>query len=85
MDRKQPQLGTDPILKLLLVFAPPAIIGLLINASYNVIDRIFVGNGIGAAGLAAITVSFPSMTVQLAVGLLVGIGGSVNFSVSLAM
>ena len=83
MDARQPQQGTDPILKLLLTFAPPAIIGLLINASYNLIDRIFVGNGIGALGLAAITVSFPSMTVQLAVGLLVGIGGSVNFSVSL--
>lgn len=66
-----------------MIFAPPAIIGLLINASYNLVDRIFVGNGIGALGLAAITVSFPSMTVQLAVGLLVGIGGSVNFAVSL--
>lgn len=83
MDARQPQQGTDPILKLLLTFAPPAIIGLLINASYNLIDRIFVGNGIGALGLAAITVSFPSMVVQLASGLLVGIGGSVNFSVSL--
>ncbi len=76
-------MGTDSILTLFLVFAPPAIIGLLINASYNLIDRIFVGNGIGALGLAAITVSFPSMVVQLASGLLVGIGGSVNFSVSL--
>ncbi|MBO4643823.1 MAG: MATE family efflux transporter [Alphaproteobacteria bacterium] len=83
MNTQQPQLGTDPISKLLWIFAPPAIIGLLINASYNLIDRIFVGNGIGSLGLAAITVSFPSMTVQLAVGLLVGIGGSVNFSVSL--
>ena len=76
-------MGSDSVFKLLLTFAPPAIIGLLINASYNLVDRIFVGNGIGALGLAAITVSFPSMTVQLAVGLLVGIGGSVNFSVSL--
>ena len=83
MDTKQPQLGTDPISKLFLIFAPPAIIGLLINASYNLIDRIFVGNGIGSLGLAAITVSFPSMTFQLATGLLVGIGGSVNFAVSL--
>lgn len=83
MNTQQPQLGTDPILKLLLIFAPPAIIGLLINASYNLIDRIFVGNGIGALGLAAITVSFPSMILQLALGLLVGIGGSVNFAVSL--
>ncbi|MBR1777343.1 MAG: MATE family efflux transporter [Alphaproteobacteria bacterium] len=70
-------------MKLLLIFAPPAIIGLLINASYNLIDRIFVGNGIGALGLAAITVCFPSMILQLALGLMVGIGGSVNFAVSL--
>ena len=80
MEKKQPKLGTDPISKLLWIFAPPAIIGLLINASYNLIDRIFVGNGIGALGLAAITVSFPSMISQLALGLMVGIGGSVNFS-----
>lgn len=83
MNTKQPQLGTDPISKLLWIFAPPAIIGLLINASYNLIDRIFVGNGVGSLGLAAITVSFPSMILQLALGLMVGIGGSVNFSVSL--
>lgn len=83
MDKKLPQLGTDPILKLVLIFAPPAIIGLLINASYNLIDRIFVGNGVGSLGLAAITVCFPSMVLQLALGLMVGIGGSVSFAVSL--
>ena len=83
MEKKAPQPGTDPILKLVLIFAPPAIIGLLINASYNLIDRIFVGNGVGSLGLAAITVCFPSMVLQLALGLMVGIGGSVSFAVSL--
>ena len=83
MSKHRLHLGTDPISKLILTFAPPAIVGLLINASYNLIDRIFVGNGIGALGLAAITVCFPSAVLQLALGLMVGIGGSVSFAVSL--
>lgn len=83
MTKKHLNLGTDSISKLILIFAPPAIIGLLINASYNLIDRIFVGNGVGALGLAAITVCFPSAVLQLALGLMVGIGGSVSFAVSL--
>lgn len=80
---KQLQLGTDPVPRLLWIFALPAIIGLLINASYNLIDRIFIGNGVGALGLAGVAVSFPTTVLQMAFGLMVGIGGSVNFAVSL--
>ena len=83
MNTNQPQMGTASLFELFRIFAPPAIIGLMINASYNLVDRVFIGNGIGAIGLAAITVCFPSMILQLALGLMVGIGGGVNFSVSL--
>lgn len=78
-----PHLGTDPIPRLLWAFALPAVIGLIINASYNLVDRIFVGNGIGALGLAGITVCFPTVILQMALGLMVGVGGSVNFAVCL--
>ena len=83
MANKQLHLGTDSIPQLLWTFALPAIIGLLINASYNLVDRIFIGNGIGALGLAGIAVSFPTTVLQMAFGLMVGIGGSVNFAISL--
>ncbi len=82
-DTRRLQLGTDPIPRLLWTFALPAVIGLLINASYNLVDRIFIGNGIGALGLAGVAVSFPTTVLQMAFGLMVGIGGSVNFAVSL--
>ncbi len=80
---KRLQLGTDPIPRLLWTFALPAVIGLLINASYNLVDRIFIGNGIGALGLAGVAVSYPTTVLQMAFGLMIGIGGSVNFAVSL--
>ena len=57
------QLGEDKISKLLLKFSIPAIVGMLVNALYNVVDRIFIGNGVGSLGIAGITVSFPVMLV----------------------
>lgn len=80
---KAPDLGKDPIPRLLLTFAVPAIVGLLINALYNIVDRIFVGNGVGALGLAGIAVSFPSFVIMMAFAMMVGVGGSVSFSIRL--
>jgi putative MATE family efflux protein len=78
-----PDLGKDSIPRLLLTFAIPAIVGLMINALYNIVDRIFVGNGVGAMGLAGIAVSFPSFIIMMAFGMMVGVGGSVNFAIRL--
>lgn len=80
---KAPDLGKDPIPRLLLTFAVPAIVGLMINALYNIVDRIFVGNGVGALGLAGIAVSFPSFVIMMAFAMMVGVGGSVSFSIRL--
>lgn len=82
-ETKRPDLGNDPIGGLVRKFALPAIVGLMINASYNLVDRIFIGNGVGSAGLAGIAVAFPTAVAQLAFGLMIGIGGGVNFSVAL--
>jgi putative MATE family efflux protein len=70
-------LKESPILKLLFVYAGPAVIGLLINALYNIVDRIFVGQFVGAEGLSAVTLVFPVMNFQFAFVLLFGSGAGV--------
>lgn len=71
------QLGEEKISTLLLAFSIPAIIGMLVSALYNVVDRIFIGNAsdIGAAGIAGITIGMPIMIFMMALGMLIGIGG----------
>jgi putative MATE family efflux protein len=82
MDRAR-QLGEERIGALLLQFSIPAIIGMLVNALYNVIDRIFVGQGIGSLGIAGVTIGFPLMIVQMAFGVLIGIGANSLISIRL--
>ena len=69
-------LGYKPIGKLLRSFALPAIISCLVNSIYNIVDQIFIGQGVGYLGNAATTISFPIMTVLAAFATLVGTGGS---------
>ncbi|NCC13560.1 MAG: MATE family efflux transporter [Spirochaetia bacterium] len=78
-------LGTEPIFKLLMRFSIPAIVGMMVNALYNVVDRIFIGNSpsIGANGIAGITIAFPIMIILMALGVLFGIGGATLFSIRL--
>ncbi|MDR5659604.1 MATE family efflux transporter [Serpentinicella sp. ANB-PHB4] len=82
MNRSQ-RLKEDKIWKLLLKFSLPAIVGMMVNALYNVIDRIFIGRGVGADGLAGITIGFPIMLIFMAFGMLVGVGGSALISIKL--
>jgi len=84
MEEKNP-LGEKKISKLLIQFSVPAIVGMMANALYNIVDRIFIGNkvGLGATGIAAITVSFPIMIILIALGLLFGIGGATLFAIKL--
>ncbi len=77
------QLGEASIPKLLYKFSMPAIIGMLVNAIYNVIDRIFVGQAVGDKALAALSFSFPFMTAIMAVAMLVGLGGTSLVAISL--
>ena len=67
---------TEPVPKLMMRFALPAVVGMVAGAIYNIVDRIFVGHYVGPAGLAAITVSFPPMLMTIAFALLICIGGS---------
>lgn len=77
------QLGEVKVAKLLLKFSIPAIIAMLVNALYNVIDRIFVGNSVGPLGIAGITIGFPIMLVMMAFGMLIGIGANSLVSIRL--
>ncbi len=70
------RLGSEPVFKLLIEFSIPALIGLVVQALYNIVDAIFVGHGVGELGLAATTVSFPAMTAMIAVSFLMGFGGN---------
>ncbi len=78
-------LGEEKVLKLLIKFSIPAMVGMMVNALYNIVDRIFIGNSsdLGSNGLAGITISFPIMIILLAIGILFGVGGSTLFSIRL--
>ncbi|GAB6085341.1 MATE family efflux transporter [Alkaliphilus crotonatoxidans] len=76
-------LGEERVLTLLIKFSVPAIIGMLVNALYNVVDRIFIGNGVGTLGIAGITIGFPIMIFILACTMLIGVGGNSLVSIRL--
>jgi len=82
MDRSK-QLGEDSISQLLLKFSIPAIVGMLVQALYNIVDRIFIGQGVGSLGIAGVTIGFPIMILMMAFGMLVGIGATSLISLRL--
>ncbi len=77
------QLGELKVINLLMKFSIPAIIGMLVNALYNVVDRIFIGNGVGSLGIAGTTVAFPVMLIMMAFSMLIGIGANSLVSIRL--
>lgn len=77
------QLGEMKVLNLLIKFSIPAIVGMLVNALYNVVDRIFIGHGVGSQGIAGITIAFPVMLVMMAFSVLIGIGANSLVSIRL--
>jgi len=76
-------LGEGKILTLIWKFSIPAIVGMLTNALYNVVDRIFLGQGVGSLALAGITICFPVMTMMMALSMLIGIGSATLISIRL--
>lgn len=81
----QQALGTESVGKLLLKYSVPAIIGMLVNALYNVVDRIFIGNipGVGPLAITGVGVTMPIMSITLAFAMLIGIGCTTNISIKL--
>ena len=83
MEVRQNPLGSAPLGKLLVKFAVPSIISMLVSALYNIVDQIFIGQGVGMYGNAATNVAFPLTTLATAVGLMLGIGGASNFNLEI--
>lgn len=77
------ELGTERIGKLLKNYAVPAIIAMTASSLYNMVDSIFIGQGVGALAISGLAVTFPLMNLSVAFGTLVGVGGSTMLSVLL--
>ncbi|MDR1205523.1 MAG: MATE family efflux transporter [Peptococcaceae bacterium] len=77
------RIGTEKIGKLLLDFSIPAIIGMFVNTIYNVVDRIYVGQGVDPLGIAGVTVVMPAMLVIMSFSILIGVGANALFSIRL--
>ncbi len=74
---------TEKISKLLIELSFPAFIGMLVMATYNLIDSFFIGNFLGQEGLYAVSLTFPFVVVQTAISLMVGIGSITLISIAL--
>lgn len=76
-------LATEPVGRLLCRFSIPAIISLLVDSLYNVVDQIYIGRGIGMLGIAATNVAFPLTIVCTSLSLLIGVGCAANFNLNM--
>jgi Na+-driven multidrug efflux pump len=69
--------------KLIADYSIPAIIGMLVMASYNIVDRVFVGRGVGTTAISAIAITFPINIVIMGFAQLVGMGSTALVSIKL--
>ena len=76
-------LETEPVQKLIVRYAIPTALTLMVNCLYNIVDQIFVGQGVGITAMAAINVAFPVVILVNAVALLLGDGSAANISLCL--
>ncbi len=76
-------LGTESIRKLLIQYAGPAIIAMTASSLYNMVDSIFIGQGVGALAISGLAITFPVMNLSAAFGAMVGVGASTLLSVKL--
>ncbi len=77
------ELGTEKVGKLLRQYAVPAIIAMTASSLYNMVDSIFIGQGVGPYAISGLALTFPLMNLAAAFGTLVGVGASTLLSVLL--
>lgn len=77
------ELGTKPVGKLLMQYAIPAIIAMTASSLYNMVDSIFIGQGVGPLAISGLAITFPLMNLSAAFGAAVGVGASTFISVKL--
>ncbi len=83
MNEKTKELAEMNVARLMLKFFIPAFIGVFVNALYNIVDRVFIGQGVGALALSGISVIFPVMLIVMGFGMLIGIGAGVLVSINM--
>ncbi len=85
MDNKKAtlQLGTEPVGKLLWQYASPAIVAMVASSLYNMVDSIFIGQGVGPMAISGLAITFPFMNLSGAIGACIGVGASTYLSVKL--
>lgn len=83
MEKEENILSTEKIGKLILKFAIPSIISMLVNSLYNIVDQVFIGRGVGYLGNGATNVVFPLVILSLAFSLMIGDGTSAYLSLKL--
>ena len=76
-------LGTKPIGHLLWKYALPAIVAMLASSLYNMVDSIFIGEGVGPIAISGLAITFPFMNLTGAFGAAIGVGSSTYLSVKL--
>ena len=77
------ELGSEPVGRLLLKYATPAVIAMTASSLYNIVDAIFIGQGVSALAIAGISLTFPVMQMTAAFGSMIGVGASTLLSVRL--
>ncbi len=85
MNNKQAtlELGIQPVGSLLLKYALPAVVAMVASSLYNMLDSIFIGQGVGALAISGLAITFPFMNLSAAFGAAIGIGSSTFLSVKL--
>lgn len=77
------ELSEKPVFNLLLQYAIPAIVAMVASSLYNIVDGIFIGQGVGAGAIMGLAITMPIMNLSAAFGAMVGVGGSTLLSVKL--
>ncbi|WP_430820510.1 MATE family efflux transporter [Carboxylicivirga caseinilyticus] len=82
-ERNVRELESEKISKLLYKYFMPAFAGVIISSLYNIVDRIFIGQGVGSLALSGLSAIFPIMVIMVAFGMLIGVGAGVRVSFNL--
>ncbi|BDD06053.1 MATE family efflux transporter [Aureibacter tunicatorum] len=83
MEKRTKDLESKPIAELFQKYFWPAFVGIMVTALYNVVDRIFIGQGVGAEALGGLSVVYPIMTIMVAFAMLIGQGAGIRISIYL--
>ncbi|MCD8388375.1 MAG: MATE family efflux transporter [Bacteroidales bacterium] len=82
-DQRLQALAQHPVARLLWQYSLPSVVGMLIWSIYNVVDRIYIGQGAGPEAISGLAITFPVMNLAAAMGVLVGVGSAARTSIFL--